>query len=251
MGRFVISVCILTKNSQSSLAATLQSLRQFDEIIVLDTGSTDQTIEIAQKFSNVKVESTSFTSFGPLRNQASNIAKHDWILAIDSDEVLSEKLQNEILSLSLQKDCVYEIDFHNYYNNKWIRGCGWHPEKHIRLYHRKTTRFSESSVHESVIASNLKVVRLKNPIHHTPYRSISDFLSKMQLYSELFAKEHHGKKSSSFAKAIIHALSAFLKSYILKYGILMGKEGAIISLYNANVAFYKYMKLKELNQRNP
>jgi glycosyltransferase involved in cell wall biosynthesis len=247
----VISACILTKNSQRSLLETLVSLRRFDEIIILDTGSTDQTVAIAQSFSNTHVHRTPFTGFGTLRNQAAEIAKHDWILAIDSDEILSPCLEEEILSLPLNRDCVYEIDFYNYYNGKRILGCGWHPERHIRLYHRRAAQFSGSSIHEGILQNpSLKIIRLKHPIHHTPYRSTFDFISKMQLYSDLFAQQHQGKRSSSFTKALGHAFGAFMKSYFLKRGFLLGKEGVIISWYNANVAFYKYLKLVEANQNH-
>ena len=245
----MISVCILTKNSERSLAGTLTALRRFDEIIVLDTGSNDQTPAIAQTFPNTVVHHALFTEFGPLRNQASEIAKNDWILTIDSDEVLSPDLEKEILSLSLDPCCIYEIDFWNYYNGKRIFGCGWHPERHIRLYHRRSTKFCNSSIHEGLIQEpSLKIIRLKHPIYHIPYRSVHDFISKMQLYSDLFAKQYQGKRQSSFSKALGHALGALLKSYFLKRGFLLGKEGVIISWYNANVAFYKYLKLAEANQ---
>lgn len=246
---FVISACILTKNSERSLPDTLAALRQFDEIIILDTGSNDRTVAIAQTFPNTVVHHTPFTGFGSLRNQAAEIAKHDWILAIDSDEVLSPGLEKEIFSLSLDSACIYEIGFWNYYNGKRIHGCGWHPERHIRLYHRRSTQFSSSSIHEGIIRKDfLKIIRLNHPIYHTPYRSTFDFIFKMQLYSDLFAIEHRGKRPSSFSKALGHAFGALLKSYFLKRGFLLGKEGAIISWYNANVAFYKYLKLAEANQ---
>jgi glycosyltransferase involved in cell wall biosynthesis len=247
----VISVCILAKNSEHTLPDTLESLRQFDEIILLDTGSTDQTIEKAQAFENVVIHQSPFNGFGLLRNQAAAIAKHDWILTIDSDEVLSSDLQDEILTLFLDPGCVYEINFWNYYNGKRITGCGWHPERHIRLYHRQSTQFSDSLLHEGIIRKPpLKVVRLKHPIFHTPYRSTHDLISKMQLYSDLFARQYRGKRTSSFSKALGHALGAWIKSYIVKRGFLMGKEGIIISWYNANVAFYKYLKLFELNRNH-
>jgi len=250
LGMFVISACILTKNSERSLPNTLAALKSFDEIIILDTGSNDRTMSIAQAFCNTRVFQTPFTGFGSLRNYAASLAKHDWILAIDSDEVLSEELQHEIFSLSLNPSCVYEIDFWNYYNEKRIIGCGWYPERHIRLYHRSSTQFSDSSIHEGVIQhSTLKTIQLKHPIYHTPYLSTADFLAKMQLYSDLFAQQHQGNRSSSFAKAFGHALAALIKSYILKRGFLSGKEGVIISWYNANVAFYKYLKLAENNQK--
>ena len=246
----MISVCILAKNSERTLPATLESLKQFREVIVLDTGSQDHTMAIARGFPNVSLHETPFTGFGPLRNQAAALASNDWILAIDSDEVVTELLDEEIRSLSLDIGSVYEIDFHNYYNGKRILGCGWHPERHIRLYHRQRTRFSDSALHEGVLADQLRVVRLNHPIIHTPYRSISDFLFKMQHYTDLFVQENRGKLSSSFTKALSHGIAAFFRSYVLKRGVLLGREGFIISTYNANVAFYKYLKLSEENRKS-
>lgn len=245
----MISVCILTKNSQHSLKETLESVQSFNEVLVLDTGSTDQTIPIAQSFPNVVVFETPFTGFGILRNKVANLAKNDWILALDSDEIISNELREEIASITLDPNNIYEIPFHNFYNGKRIMGCGWHPESHIRLYHRKNATFSEAFLHEGVISISSRIIRLKYPIHHTPYRSTSDFLNKMQLYSNLFANERSGKQASSFWKALIHGFGAFFRSYVLKRGFLIGKEGFIISIYNANVAFYKYLKLAEANRK--
>lgn len=243
----MISVCILTKNSERSLRETLASLVHFPEVIILDTGSSDKTLEIAKQFLNTRVEEVKFSGFGPLRNYAAQVAKHDWILALDSDEVLSEALQKQLHSLSPDPDCVYEIKFINFYRGKQIKGCGWQPESHVRLYHKKRTRFSEVQVHEGVVTENFKIVKIDKPILHTPYRTVSDFLAKMQHYSDLFAKEQCGKRKSSFRTALAHGFGAFVKTYLLKRGFLMGREGFMIALYNANTAFYKYLKLDEMN----
>ncbi len=243
-----ISVCMLTKNSGRTLHATLASLSFADEVLILDTGSTDDTLTIAKSFSNTKIHSTPFTGFGELRNRAALLAKNDWILALDSDEEVSASLSQEIQSLELDPDSVYEIDFKNFYNKKRIRGCGWDPESHIRLYNRNAARFSDAPVHEGIIGAP-RVIRLHHPIYHTPYLSISDFLSKMQLYSDLFADQYRHKRRASFSKALWHGFGAFMKSYFLKRGIFLGPEGFIISSYNGMTAFYKYLKLREANQK--
>lgn len=242
-----LSICILTKNSERSLRETLDSLKLFSEVIILDTGSTDKTLEIAKEFQNVRVFKRPFTGFGMLRNEAALLAANDWILALDSDEILSAELQNDLKERTLKEECVYEIDFKNFYRGRQIKGCGWQPEQHVRLYNRKKTSFFNAQVHEGVITEGFKKIRINQSILHTPYRSVSDFLAKMQHYSDLFAKEHCGKKSSSFSKAFFHGLGAFIKTYFLKRGIFMGREGFMIALYNANTAFYKYLKLEELN----
>lgn len=244
---FMISATILTKNSEETLATCLKALERFDEVIVLDTGSTDLTMDIARTFPNVKVFEAPFEGFGPLHNLAAEHASNDWILSLDSDEVLSEELANEILSQNLSEKSVYSFPFHNYFNGKHIRGCGWFPDRHTRLYNKKTTHFSDDFVHEKILTKGLKEVKLTHPVKHYSYRSISDFLKKMENYSSLFAQQNRQKKSASLLKALLKGSYTFFKSYFLQKGFLDGREGFIISNYNAQTTFYKYLKLEELN----
>lgn len=246
----MISVTILTKNNEDTLEDTLKSIQNFDEIIILDTGSTDRTLDIAKKYPNVKVHAADFYNFGQLKNKAARLASNDWILSLDSDEELSEKLAEEILKASheLDANAVHAFTFHNYFNGKHIRWCGWYPDYHVRLYNKNETQFTTAYLHESVDAKKKKVKKFKHPIMHKSYRSIDDFLIKMQRYTTLFAKEYQGKKKSSFSTALLHAGFSFFKSYFMKGGIFAGKEGFIISVYNANTAFYKYLKLEEANK---
>lgn len=243
-----ISVTILTKNSSRYLAEVLRSLNNFDEVLVCDTGSTDDTMNIAQQFPNVTLYQRPFIGFGPTHNVATSLAKHNWILSIDSDEIVTTELADEIRQIHLKSGYVYAIPRHNEYKGKWIKWCGWHPDYQVRLYNRSETAFTDAQVHEAVITKNLDQVRLQYPLRHYSYASTSDFLTKMQSYSDLFAKQNQGKKSSSVCKAALHGLFAFFKSYILKRGFLGGSEGLEISIYNANTAFYKYVKLAELNK---
>lgn len=240
----MISVTILTKNSEATLASTLDSATSFSEVLVYDTGSTDKTLQIAKTYPNVRIVNESFLGFGPSHNRASELAKHDWILSIDSDEVLSSSLSQEILLLALSEDYVYSLDRHNYFNGKRIKSCaGWYPDRVIRLYNKKKTSFSKDAVHERVISEGFKVTRLKGALLHTPYRSIEDFLAKMQTYSTLFAEQNAGKKKSSFSIALRHAFASLMKNLLLKRGLFSGKEALIISFYNAHTTFYKYLKL--------
>jgi glycosyltransferase involved in cell wall biosynthesis len=241
----MITVCILAKNSASTLRKTLDSTRSFPEVILLDNGSTDETIQIANSYPNVKVVERPFTGFGALRNKAATFATHDWILALDTDEALSPPLLEEIHALSLDPSTVYSMPRHNFYNGKHIKGCGWYPDRVIRLYNRRATRYSDADVHESVKSSGLTVKPLKEPILHTPFRSTAEFLAKMQHYSTLYARQHCSKKKSSPLKAVGHSTFAFLRSYFLQGGFLLGAEGFIVSLYSSNTVFYKYIKLWE------
>jgi len=248
----MISVTILTKNSSETLAATLESLRPFPEVLIFDTGSTDSTLSIAKEFPNVRIIEDRFDGFGKAHNTITQLAKFDWILSIDSDEVLSAQLAADILSMPLNPKHVYSLNRHNYFQGKWIRGCsGWYPDPVVRLFHRQSTRFTDDSVHEKVISNQLKIIPLKGELRHTPYRSIDHFLAKMQLYSTLFAEQNAGKKRSSLSKAILHGLAAFIKNYFFKRGFLAGREGFIISLYNAHTTYYKYLKLYWYNSQFP
>ncbi|MBS0653320.1 MAG: glycosyltransferase family 2 protein [Verrucomicrobia bacterium] len=247
----MISITILTKNCEQTLRPTLESLKDFSEVILLDTGSVDSTLEIAKEFPNVRVVKETFIGFGPTHNVATAQASHDWILSIDSDEVLSKELVYEIQQLKLDENQVYSLNRKNFFNKKWIKWCGgWHPDRVVRLYHRKKTHFTDAQVHEKIVSGHLQVVELNSPLFHTPYRNMGDFLSKMQTYSTLFAEQNRLRKSSSVWKAVLHGWQAFIKSYFFKRGFLGGKEGFIISIYNGHTAFYKYLKLMEANERD-
>lgn len=244
----MITVTILVKNGERKLKEVLCKLSAFDEVLLLDTGSTDSTLDIAKKFSNVVIHHIPFKGFGSARNQAANLAKHDWILALDADEVLSDNLRSELLNLPLDPQMVYQLPFINIFNDKKIKGCGWHPEHHVRLYNKAKTSFSERLVHEKVNSDGFQVTILKHPVLHYSYGNISDFLIKMERYSSLFAEQYKGKKRSSPMIAFSHGLGAFLKCYVLKRGFLDGYEGFLISSYNAQTAYYKYLKLYHLNK---
>lgn len=242
-----LSVTILTKNSSRYLNEVLESLTCFDEVLIYDNGSKDNTLEIASRFPNVVIQTGPFLGFGETHNLVSSMAKNDWILSLDSDEVLTEGLLREIKNLKLERGTVYAIPRHNEYQKRWVKGCGWHPDSPKRIYNRKDTQFSTSKVHESIISKNMKVIELKSYFRHYSYDSINEFIQKMQHYSDLFAEDKAGKVSSSPCKAALHGFWTFFKSYILKRGFLDGYDGYLISSYNAHTAFYKYMKLYERN----
>jgi len=238
----MIAITVLTKNASDTIEATLNSIKQFSEVIVVDTGSSDNTIEIASKFSNVKIFERAFDGFGELHNFAVEMATKDWILSLDSDEVLSDEAYQKITSMRLDEESVYLFAFRNYLNGRWIKGCGWHPDYHIRLFNRKRTKFTNAKVHEKVITEGLKLVYLKEPIYHYSYRSVDDFIRKMRTYSALSAKQKQGKSSSIF-KAVWKSRFAFFRTYILQRGFLNGPEGYMIARYNSETTYYKYLHL--------
>lgn len=245
----MISVTILTKNSAKYLREVLSALIYFNEVLIYDNGSTDDTLAIARNFPNVVIYTGEFLGFGPTHNKASGLAKNEWILSIDSDEVVTPEMTREILSTPLNPEYVYSFPRNNFFNGKWIRWCGWYPDRQYRLYNKNHTKFTDAQVHESIIVEGKTVVPMKSPFIHYSYDSHAHFLSKMQAYSDLFARQYAGKKKASPFKAISHGLAAFIKAYIIKWGFLGGYEGFVISVYNGNTAFYKYLKLYEANER--
>ena len=246
-----ISATILTKDSARLLNAVLASIEWCDEVVLLDTGSTDNTLGIAATFPNVSVHRLAgpFPGFGMAHRHAVALARHDWILSVDSDEVLSADLVTEIRSLSLERNTVYAVPFRNHFNGRHITTCGWHPDCHERLFNRRVTNFCASEVHERVQTANLSVVRLRHSIDHYSYYCLEDFLRKMNKYSILFAGQNAGKRRSSPGKAVARSLWAFFKSYVLERGVFQGSEGLIISAYKAQTVFWKYLMLHEANRR--
>lgn len=246
----MISVAILTKNNEETIRATLASVSAFPEVILLDTGSTDQTLKIAAEFQNVQLHQHPFTGFGHLRNVAANLAKNNWILALDSDEILPQETIACLLDIELDSQIIYGFSRKNLFQGKWIRGCGWSPDHVYRLYDKTFHSWlDDEKVHETLAQKGRKLQLLNEFIEHTPYRSFDDFLSKLRLYSNLYAEQHQGKKDVSYFSSFAHSLWAFIKSYILQKGFLLGSEGLVISMYNAHACYYKYLKLLEYNKR--
>jgi glycosyltransferase involved in cell wall biosynthesis len=245
-----ISPVIIVKNASRTIAQTLESLKEFDEVIVYDTGSEDNTIEISRRYPNVKLCKGKFNGFGKAKNKAALMAKNDWVFSIDADEVVSPQLMNSIRELRLDNSCVYRLIRYNYYRKRRILFSGWGQEYVTRIYNKSIVCFNEKLVHEHINVLDLSEITLKGELRHFSYSSVSDFIQKRDLYSELFAREYMGKRSSSPAKALIHGAFDFFNTYFLKFAFLDGYRGLLIAVLNANVSFYKYLKLYEANIRN-
>lgn len=248
-----VSVTILVKNAQSTFNECLEALQNFDEIIVLDNGSTDETLSIAKNFPNVRIYQSEFIGFGALKNLAVSYAKNEWILSLDSDEILESKTLHLIESIlpSLQKHHIYALPRKNLYANEWIKACGWHPDYVWRIFNKNFTRFNDLRVHESlIIPPNAQTFKLESGVKHYAFENISHLLEKLQRYSSLWAQEH-SSKSSSPLKATLRGFWSFIKNYFFKKGFAYGYKGFVISVCNALGAFFKYIKLYELKQKKP
>ena len=240
-----ISVTILTKNSQKYLVQCLDALKKFDEVLILDNGSDDETLKIASSYANVMILEHPFIGFGPMKNLAAGKARNDWIFSVDSDEVASGELIEWIRKLDYTLiNRVYTIDRINHYNGRPIRCCGWYPDTVLRLFNRTHTSFNDAMVHESLIMkSGTQKIELSGELKHYPFDDVASLINKMQRYSTLYAQQ--SSKTSSPMKAFWRATFSFFKNYFFQKGFLCGYEGLIISASNANGVFYKYMKLYE------
>ncbi|MDC1311863.1 glycosyltransferase family 2 protein [Burkholderiales bacterium] len=248
-GRQTISAVIITKNADRTLEACLDALKWTSEIIILDSGSSDQTSQIAQK-KGAKFHTAEWRGFGPQKNEAIGLAQSDWILSIDSDEFVSEELVSEILritSISHAED-VYELSRLSKYCGKQMRHSGWFPDFVPRLFRNGAARFSDSLVHERLLYKG-QSKRLNGYLFHDSFHSPDDVLDKMNRYSTLGAQQLASQsQQGGLLRAVIHGLGAFLKTYVIKYGFLDGAEGFFLAVSNAEGAYYKYVKLYYLNK---
>ncbi len=246
-----ISVTILAKNAQKTLQECLEALKDFDEVILLDNESSDDTQSIAQSFPNVRIYTSAFIGFGALKNLAVSYAKNDWILSIDSDEILEESTKQALATMTLQTNTIYALPRKNLYNGEWIKACGWYPDYVWRIFNKNFTRFNDNVVHESVIIpQNAHTLKLQSGIKHYAYESIYGLLEKMQRYSNLWA-EQNLHRDVSMIQSIFRGSWSFFRNYFLKKGMLYGYKGFVISFCNALGTFFKYAKLYELKYTKP
>lgn len=247
-----LSVIIITKNEEKNIQDCLESVKFADEIIVIDSGSTDATVAIARSYTT-HVTVTDWPGDGPQKNRALAQATGDWVLCLDADERASPALKTEIQQLLSQPSAAhdaYEIPYQSHYFGKKIRYGDWRNEKHLRLFKRSKGTFTEARVHcHAQIDGTIGL--LKHPIWHHPFHSLELLLHKMNDYSTQTAqaKFQHGKRAS-LCTALSHGIWTFIRGYILKLGFLDGKAGLMLALSNAHGTYYRYVKLMLLSHGN-
>ncbi len=244
-----ISVAMIVKDGARTLKRSLESLKDFDDVVVYDNGSKDESIKIASSFPNVRLFEGEFLGFGATKNRAVGFTKHDWVLILDADEVVDAKLSNALKDATLSKKTIYQIRFQAFYKELKINYCGWNNQKIRRLFNKTVTRFNDNYVHETIKNEGLSVKLFEHGhIEHYSYHSLSDFILKADRYSSLYAKNNVGKKKSSPTKAFFNATYSFIKTYFFKRGFLDGWVGLVISYSHMITNFFKYMKLYEANK---
>jgi (heptosyl)LPS beta-1,4-glucosyltransferase len=243
-----VSVAIITFNEADRLAECVKSAFFADEIVVVDSGSSDGTREIARAL-GCKVYEHPFCGFASQKQYAVDRCCHDWVLILDADERLPAPTANEIkYRISAASEDVAAFGFlrRNYLHRRWIRHCGWWPDKVVRLVRRSRGAFNLKTVHERWLARG-RVEQLPLYFDHYSFRNYAEMIEKLQLYSTLAAQEMASGKVKIYPwSPLFHGGWTFFYTYVLKLGFLCGFDGAIIALLNAGGSFMKYAKCWEI-----
>lgn len=245
-----LSVIIITKNEAANIRACLESVAWADEIIVVDSGSSDATVEICKEF-GAQVHVHDWPGFGAQKNCALGYATTEWVFSIDADERVTSELREEIeAAINKQQDLpAFRMPRLSSFCGRYIHHSGWYPDYVARLFRRGTAEFSDDLVHERLVV-NGPVGTLQHHLIHETFHDLESLLTKVNQYSTAGARMLNEKnKSASLTRAVVSASWAFFRTYILRAGFLDGREGFMIAISTAEVTYYRYTKLMLLNER--
>ena len=246
-----LSACVITYNDEHTVAWSVSSVQWADEIVVVDTGSTDRTVEIAESLGARVVRSVRFTGFGEVRNRAAAECRHAWILSLDADERCPPAARDEIKGLiaGAAAHDAYLVPRYNYFMGRLIRGSGWYRDSRTpQLYRRDCMRYLPALSHEGYeLTSGKPVGRLANVFLHCPFHDLDEVLHKANVISSLGARTPSNRRASMWG-ALGHGTWAFIRLYVLKRGFMDGWAGFVIALSNFEGTFYRYAKRYEQAQ---
>jgi len=249
--RPTLSAIVITRNEAHNLHDCLQSIQGLvDEMVVVDSQSTDNTVAIAQQYGAKVAQPPDWPGFGPQKNRALDLATCDWVLSLDADERVTPALVAEIKQVleANTNDAAYKMPRLSSYCGKFIHHAGWQPDYVLRLFKRGSARFSDDLVHERVLTQQ-PVQALQNHLLHYSYLNFSQVLSKVDAYSTASATQAYARgKRSSVAGALGHGAWAFFRTYVIRRGFLDGAHGLALSISNAETSYYKYLKLWQMQQ---
>lgn len=249
-----LSVVIITKNEEDILRRTLQSIAGVtDDIIIVDSGSTDNTTSIAKSFGTTLLETT-WDGFGANKNKGIKLARYDWILSIDADELLNETLKNALLQTDFNDPSqVYELKFRTFIAESPLRYGQTSGEKHIRLFNKNTVHWNLAGVHEELIMpEGTNIILLPGHILHYSYKDLQDYIEKSNSYTTLRAMQmFQAGKKVSFFKLYLNPLYTFILNYFFRLGFLDGFWGYTYARLSSTYSYLKYAKLKELYAQKP
>jgi glycosyltransferase involved in cell wall biosynthesis len=239
-----ISACIISFNEEKKIEDCLKSLQSVaDEIIVIDSNSTDNTVNIARKYTD-KIYTQAFLGYGKQKNLATSKANYNWIINLDCDERLSEELQQSILDIktSLNDTDGWYMTRRTFYIYRWLNHC-WYPDKKLRLFNKNKTRWNDADVHESINTEGMRCKTLKGDIFHYSFDSISDHLKTIDKFTETGANDLIRKnKRITVLSPFTHASWTFIRIYFIRLGFLDGFAGALVATLSYMHVFTKYSK---------
>jgi len=247
-----ISAIVITYNEEKNIQRCLESLSWADEIVVVDSFSQDRTKDIASSFTD-KIFDLEWQGFGKQKEIARTKASYDWVLSVDADEVVSEKLKEEIKSVINKNDSLdgYYIPRLSNFLGRWIKHSGWYPDYVLRLFRKHQARFDDSPVHEKLILDG-KAGFLRNEIRHYTDPDISHYLSKMDKYTTLSSQKLLAEgKSLTLFDLLFRPMAIFFKMYLFKSGFLDGWQGFLLACFSSFHVFVKYAKLWHLRKSLP
>lgn len=246
-----LSVVIICNNEAHIIGRAIAAVQKFtDDVVVVDSGSTDGTQQIVSAAGAVLIE-TGWEGYGPNKNKGAAMAKYNWILSIDADEIVDDTLSQQLQTLSLHDaSVVYNIRFRVFFGDKMIRFGEWAKEAHIRLYNRNQISWTEAQVHETLeLLPATKVITLKGYIHHYTSRNLSDLAAKSLHYAMLNALKYYRQgKKAGWLTCRMAGVFSFFQNYLLRLGFLDGEAGYTIAKMNAWYTWLKYSRLRELNR---
>jgi glycosyltransferase involved in cell wall biosynthesis len=245
-----ISGIVITHNEEEKIGPCLQSLANFcSEIIVVDSGSTDNTVQIASKYADTVIE-TDWPGFGLQKNRALDAATNEWIVSLDADEVISESLKQEIeIRIASSEYDAYQLPRLTTYCGRFLHHGGWWPDYVTRVFRKSQYKFTDDKVHERVDTRSDKVGTFKEHILHYRADSLDDTLNRMNKYSTIWAQQNLHKKKGSIIKGLTHSFWTFIRIYVIRRGFLDGKEGFVMAVSNSCGSFFKYVKLYFLQKQ--
>lgn len=245
-----ITAVIITLNEERNIERCLRSvLPVADEVIVVDSGSTDRTSEICRQYKVTFVQ-REWQGYAAAKNYGNTLASHDYILSIDADEVVSGELAASITNCKAELQGRYSFNRLTNYCGRWIRHCGWYPDEKVRLFDRRNTRWEGGYVHETLVSEkSVPTTKLTGDLHHYSFQSIGDHIEKIHAYSTLAAKKLHAEhRRSSLLDLLLGPPIVFVQKYLLQQGWRDGFEGFVISLLSAYDKTLRWLKLMELER---
>jgi len=242
-----LSVVLIVKNESAMIADCLRSVDLADEIIVVDSGSRDDTIDIARNYTDKIFTEEDWQGFGIQRQRAQQHASGDWILMLDADERVTPQLTDEIRQVvaTNNQQYVYSVPRLSYVFGRYIRHSGWYPDYVTRLYPRTQAAYDASRVHEKLVyPDTITEKKLSGDLLHYTYRDLEHYLVKSAHYAAEWAQQRHARgKRSSLLQGLIHGVGCFIKMYIVRAGFLDGKQGFLLAVLSAHSTFVKYADL--------